>query len=1174
MNKNKLKTYAPAARKTFIQTVTDRAHFWGLSEKETLPLEEKGDIAIIGGRPFPKNVAGPRRALEDRIRRDGFDSVMEAVAYTWFNRFMALRYMEIHGYLEHGFRVLSNPNGGPIPEILEQAAKVDLPGLDKSKVIELKLDGKKDSELYRMLLVAQCNALHAAMPFLFERINDETELLLPDNLLHSDSLIRKLVTEIDEEDWREVEIIGWLYQFYISEKKDQVIGSVVKSEDIPAATQLFTPKWIVKYMVQNSLGRMWLATYPQSPLRHQMEYYIEPAEQTEEVTAQIKAITPATLHPELMTFLDPACGSGHILVEAYDIFKEIYLERGYASRDFPRLILEKNLYGLDIDDRAAQMTGFAVLMKAREDDRRILQNGNVPKLNVMAIQESKDLNARDIANHLIDKSNTDVKRQDIIDLIELFQHGKTFGSLITVLEGLSEKLLALSDMIKAKHQSDEMFARLAAESILPFIKQAKILASKFDCVVANPPYMGNRGFNNLLKDFVSSYYPTCRENIFAAFIKKGLVSITQSGYMSMITMHNWMFLSRFQEFRGELLKIASIDSLIHLGAGAFEEISGEVVQTVAFSLRGHNLNGYSASYISALNFEGENKSAAIKNKSHFYVGDKQNAFSIIPGEPIAYWLTERFLNIFSGRKMDSICEPREGMTTGNNAKYVRQWYEVNFSNIFFNAIDRKEATRSKCKWFPYNKGGEYRKWYGNIDAVVNWENDGSELQNTLHPSGTRIWAHNFNLDYIFREAVTWTDITSTGLAARYMPTGCLFDATGLSAFYLNEVDLWFGLAASNTKIASKSALVLNPTLHFKAGDFNRLPIPPNRSDRQIEIARRACTLAKESWDAHEVSFDFKELWILEKVSKESTLEISWTKVTRYLNGQFSELKNLEEENNKIFIEAYGLQDELTPDVPEDQITLARADREADMKRLISYAIGCMMGRYSLDQQGLVYAQSGNVNFDSTKYQSFPADDDGIVPVMDMDWFEDDAACRFEKFLKVAWPPEKLEENLKFVADSLSPKSGETPRDTIRRYISTQFFKDHLQTYKKRPIYWLFSSGKQRAFECLVYLHRYNESTLSRMRNEYVTPLQGKLAARADILANEIEAAATTSARSKLQKQLDTLKKKRVELAAFDDLLRHYSDQRIVLNLDDGVKVNYGKFGNLLAEVKAITGGSE
>jgi len=1168
MNKNKLKAYAPAARRAFIQAVTDRAHYWGLSESGSEPIEEKGDIAIIGGRPFPIKVAAQRRGLEEHIRREGFFHVMEEVAYTWFNRFMAIRYMEIHGYLEHGFRVLSNPTGSPIPEILEKAAQVDLTGLDKQKVIELKLDGTKDAELYRLLLIAQCNALHDAMPFLFEKINDATELLLPDNLLHSDSLISKLVSEIDEEDWQEVEIVGWLYQFYISEKKDQVIGKVVKSEDIPAATQLFTPNWIVKYMVQNSLGRMWLATYPNSPLRAKMEYYIEPAEQTDEVNAQLKAITPDTLNPESLTFLDPAKGSGHILVEAYDIFKEIYLERGYSSRDFPRLILEKNLYGLDIDDRAAQMAGFALLMKARKDDRRILQNGNPPKLNVMAIQGSEGLDAKEIAGYLLDKVTTEVRKQDIAELVELFRHGKTFGSLITVPEGLAEKLPALSEIVEAKLRGGDMFARQSAEAILPFVDQAKIMAGIYDCVVANPPYMGKGGMNSLLKHFARNHFPSSKSDLFAMFIERGFCWSGTTGFNSMVTMQSWMFLSSFEEMREMLLTDRTIITMAHLGARAFGEIAGEVVQTTTFIMQVHHINGYRPVFFRLVEGQEEQKQMALLGRENRFDKTIQDNFKKITGSPLAYWVGEATRNAFANiESFDKYAHCIQGIITGNTEQFIRYWYEVNRDRIAFNKGCMSEINIELTHWIPYTKGGQPRKWYGNNEHIINWKNKGEDL----------VRSRTINADLYLRPCITWTLIGSTSFAARYCPDGYLWDVSGSIGFPRKEKDTLLLLALLCSRIAKHAILTLNPTINTNVEDVNAIPliIPIDSIFSRInETTKTAITISMMDWNSWEYSWDFKYLPFFEAPFKQSTIAFSWHKWQIYQLSQVKRMQELETENNRIFIEAYGLQDELTPDVPEDQITLARADREADMKRLISYAIGCMMGRYSLDQPGLVYANSGNIGFDHAKYKSFPADDDGIVPVMDMEWFEDDAACRFEHFLKVAWPPETLEENLKFVADSLSPKSGETPRDTIRRYISTQFFKDHMQTYKKRPIYWLFSSGKQRAFECLVYLHRYNEATLSRMRNEYVTPLQGKFSARADFLTHEIDAAATTSARSKLQKQLDVLKKKQTELSVFDDLLRHYADQRIHLDLDDGVKVNYGKFGNLLAEVRTITGGSE
>ncbi len=1161
MNKAKLKSYAPAARRDFIQAVTDRAHFFGISEKEIVPVEESGDVAIIGGRPFPRTVAVQRRKLDARVKRDGFGQVMESVAYTWFNRFLALRYMELHGYLEHGFRVLSSTGSSTTPEILDHAAQLDLPGLNKQKVTELKLDGNKDAELYRILLVAQCNALHSAMPFLFEKIEDETELLLPDNLLHSDSLIRKLVTEIEEEDWQEVEIIGWLYQFYISEKKDQVIGNVVKSEDIPAATQLFTPNWIVKYMVQNSLGKHWLATYPDSPLKAKMEYFIEPAEQTDEVKAQLAAITPDSLDPEKLTLLDPASGSGHILVEAYDVFKEIYLERGYSNRDFPRLILEKNLFGLDIDDRAAQMAGFALLMKARKDDRRILRSENPVKLNVMAIQE--------VGVFTIENSHWGENSKSIKELVNLFASGKTLGSLISVPISVGDKLPIISTLIDKNYLSGDIFVRDAAISLMPILRQAEVLYKKFDAVVMNPPYMGGKGMYSKIKEYLKECYPDSKTDIYAAFMERGLMLLKQNSLLSMVTMQSWMFLSSYEALRANLIGSNTLVNLAHFGARAFSEISGEVVQTAAFTFNNSKHPNWKPTFIRLIDGNEEDKKFNLIKGNNRFNNISQKELLVIDSNIIAYWVSKIALHHFAGEKLGNIAEARRGLQTGNSPLFIREWYEVSSDMTQFKSASKEELIKSPKKWFLFNNGGEFRKWAGSVDYVVNWKNNGEDIKNSgkaIIPSENRY----------FQPMLTWSRLSGGKTGFRYVRQGVIPGDTGPGIFITDPSRLYLLLSFLNSKVTQFYLNIIVPNLTFLSGDIEKIPCGQIVSigDKVGVNGERCVDITQLDWDSYETSWNFDVLPLTSNKLKDKNISKSWQNWQSQCLARLSLIQELETENNLLFIEAFGLQEELSPVPPEEQLTLTRANLELDIKRLISYAIGCMMGRYSIDQAGLVYANSCNKGFDQSNYNSFPADDDGIVPVMDTGWFPDDAASRFEEFLVVAWSPETLEENLKFTADSLSPKGSETPRETIRRYISTQFFKDHLQTYKKRPIYWLFSSGKQRAFECLVYLHRYNESTLSRMRNEYVTPLQGKFSAQVDYLANEVDSASSTAERNRLQKQLDTLRKKQVELASFDDLLRHYADQRISLDLDDGVKVNYGKFGSLLAEVKAVTGGSE
>jgi len=1196
MNKAKLKSYAPQARKDFIAAVTARANLLGLSSKagklEVAPSQTQGDVTVIAGQAWPAKVDGQRKQLIARIQKDGFDHTMEAVAYTWFNRFAALRFMELHDYLGHGHRALSSTSGG-LPDILTYASELSnadagnaLPGLNAAKVTELKLAGNRDGELYRMLLVAQCNALSRAMPFLFERIDDDSELLLPDNLLRSDSVIAKLVDEIPEEDWAEVEIIGWLYQFYISDKKDQVIGKVVKSEDIPAATQLFTPNWIVQYLVQNSVGRLWLMANPQSTLAKDWPYYITPAEQTPEVQAQLDALIQTrvredgdTLNPESITVLDPACGSGHILVVAYDMLKAIYLERGYQARTIPRLILEKNLFGLDIDDRAAQMAGFALLMKARADDRRLFTStddaGNLqpPKLNVLSLQESEGLSAEELATHL---APFKVQRATITALLDTFEHAKTFGSLIQIPYALKTHLSLLPEILTLVMKEGDMYASAAAADLLPLVQQAKMLAMQFDAVVANPPYMGSKFFNSALKSFVEVGYKESKGDLYTCFITRCISLSVHGGLVGLITIPNWMFLSTYSDFRDLLINLGAFETFSHNGRGVF----GSDFGSCAFTFR-LNVNSEMTGKYKRL-FDRQGSVASIEELSEAFLCAKpyQSStadFSKIPGHPIAYWASPRVREQFSNlQSLSKIGVPRMGMATGNNDLHMRYWHEVSSEKLGLNFLNRFDAKTSGKKWFPYNKGGVFRRWYGNNEYVVNWENDGDLLQSLKHSSG-RIWAHNFNLDYIFKESITWTATSASYFGVRYSSSGFLFDYNGSSLFVeRDKLRYILGLLAS--KVVSHFMGILNPTIANQSGDIGSLPVATPIQEVLEKIEKNvseAIAISKSDWDQFDVSWDFGMLEICRhgmKLDESGLLRDSWEYLNHYLLNNALQLKLLEEENNRLFIDTYGLQGELEPEVPEDQITLARADREKDCQRLISYAIGCMMGRYSLDEHGLIYAQSGNVGFESGRYSTFPADADGIVPITDELWFVDDASGRIREFLRAVWGQDTLEENMAWLSESLGNKVSETPDETIRRYIADKFYKDHLQTYKKRPIYWLFSSGKQGAFQALVYLHRYHEGTLARMRAEYVVPLTSKIQSRIDMLQKDANAASSTAARNKLSKEVEKLKKKHVELLAYDEQLRHYADMRIRLDLDDGVKVNYGKFGDLLADVKIVTGG--
>ncbi len=1173
MNTSNIKKYAPQARNDFIAAMRKQSAKYGITADRTLPTEQKGDLLLIGDQVFPLSVMKPREKLIKRIQTSSFEQTIDYIAYSWFNRLCAIRYMECKGLLDHGRRVLSSADGSAgLPQILEECLDIDLPGLDASRVAELKLDGNKDEELYRELLLAQCHALNQVMPLLFEQVSDESELLLPDNLTKTDSLIRDLVSSIPEEDWSDVQIIGWLYQFYISEKKDQVIGKVVKSEDIPAATQLFTPNWIVKYLVQNSVGRLWMMAQPDSTLANNWEYYIQPAEQTDEVNAQLKQLIDVrisedgdTLNPESITVLDPACGSGHILVEAYDCLKAIYLERGYRSRDIPRLILENNLYGIDIDTRAAQLASFALLMKAREDDRRLFSNP--PKLNIIALQDSQPERLDALSQDL---ANTGIAQADLKELLELFEHASTFGSLIQVPEVFAKKLPDLETKLNIALASGDIFAQQSAQELLPLVQQANLLAKQYDAVIANPPYMGGKGMNTALKDFAKKKFPDSKSDLFAMFIERGFGWCKESGFNSMVTMQSWMFLSSYEAMREKLLQDRTIQTMAHLGARAFPEISGEVVQTTAFVMQGQHINGFKPVFFRLVDTGQDQKESELRSGLNRFDSTIKDDFKKIPGSPIAYWVHIPTRNLFSGNKLlGEISEPRRGLATNDNNKFIRRWAEVSNQKMAFGSINREDAKNSNKKWFPYNKGGEFRKWYGNNEYLVNWENDGEEmfaLAKKLYGSPTRTIK---NLQYYFRNGISWSMIGSGTFSVRYMDNGYIFDQAADSLFARNN-ELLEIIGLMNSPVLEFLKIIINPTMNTTAGVISQLPyVPFSASNQARENVEEMIKFARDDWNVYETSWDFTQNPIIR--TQQSNLEQAFNTWQQQNADAVAEMKRLEEENNKLFIDAYGLQDELTPDVPDEQITLTRADREKDSQRLVSYVLGCMMGRYSLDEPGLIYAHAGNQDFDANRYLKFPADADGIIPLTEMHWFEDDATHRIREFLTAVWGKDTLDANMQWLAESLDKKANETAEDTIRRYLASKFYKDHMQTYKKRPIYWLFSSGKQGAFQALVYLHRYNESTLARMRTEYVMPLISKMAAYANSLETTKESSDSAAEIKRIEKKLQDLHKQQAELSTFEEKLRHYADQRITLDLDDGVKVNYGKFGDLLAEVKAITG---
>lgn len=1215
MNTANLKRYAPQARREFITAISKQLNQLGIySDKQISDVKEEGSILLIEGKAFLPDIKFAREKLINKVKLVGYGQLVEQEAYTWFNRLCAIRYMEIHDYLGHGFRVLSHPDNPTGFEIIDHAVDAaDELALDRDYIIELKLAGNKDETLYRRLLLKQCHKLHEAMPFLFEALNDATELLLPDNLTRTDSILRGLVDGIPEEDWDQVEVIGWLYQFYISEKKDEVMGKVVKSEDIPAATQLFTPNWIVKYLVQNSVGRQWLQTYPESAIKTQMEYYIEPAEQSSEVSEQLQAITPDSIDPESIKVLDPAVGSGHILIEAYNVLKAIYEERGFRPREIPQRILENNLYGLDIDDRAAQLSGFALMMLARADDKRIFSRH--VSLNILALQEGNYINLPAVWRELnlsggwdngtsqdmfadetqdLSSFEADNRYQLLQCTLARFSQAKTFGSLIEVPADEYDDLNKMHETLVELAESGDSFQRPAAKQLIDIVHQALILSIRYDAVIANPPYMGGKGMNNDLKKIAKEKYPDSKSDLFAMFMERGFSLLNEHGFNAQINMQSWMFLSSYEKLREGLLAERTIITMAHLGARAFSQISGEVVQTTAWVIANKNILNYKPLFYRLIDGNENDKTEALLKRENQFNIIEQKDFKKVPGSPIAYWVSKALVSIYEDNpKAEQSSHAAVGLQTGDNDRFMRFWYEIDSLKFSDTVKSTDETVGSKIKWVPYNKGGSYRKWYGNREYVVNWEDDGKEIRNFKDDDG-KLRSRPQNTQFYFKEGITWSEITSAWKSFRYNEYGSISDVKGQSAYFSSKNELVSALCWLNSNVVEKLTKIQNPTLSFQSGDYKNLPLPLLKKE-MIPLGEEAISLSQKDWDAFEISNRFKKSPLVSKLLR---VQDSYDDFLANSKNDTSRLKELEEQINSYIVSNFNLHEDVDVDVLKEQVTLKvnpiyryDAIEEANIRfqsdtigELISYSLGCMLGRYSLDREGLVYANSGNEGFDELvndgAYKSFPADQNAIIPLTDQEWFKDDATDRLREFVQVVWGSEHLQENLDFIAESLClhaikplAKKGqsESALETIRRYLSTQFYKDHLKTYKKRPIYWLFSSGKNKAFECLVYLHRYNEGTLSRMRTEYVTPLLGKYDAYAEQLDKQIDNADSTSDANRFKKELAALVKQQVELREFDDKLKHYADMRISLDLDDGVKVNYGKFGDLLSDVKSITG---
>ena len=1024
---------------------------------------EDANADSVGGKVLTADEKKQRQALIAEINDKGYKQVMEEVAYTWFNRFSALRFMEVNGYLPSHVRVFTDEENNFKPQIITEAIHLDLDGLNMEKVYELK-DAEKTEELYKYLLTVQCNALNKILPGMFQKIADYTELLLPDNLLREGSVIQQMIELIPEDDWKDaVQIIGWLYQYYNSEKKDDVFAALKKNVkitkgNIPAATQLFTPDWIVRYMVENSLGRLWLEGHPDAkdqllPTEEEQSayaagnrdmedtkwhYYLEEAEQEPEVQAQLAEIRKeyAALTPDQLKVIDPCSGSGHILAYMFDVLMKIYESYGYTTREAVASIVENNLYGLDIDDRAAQLAYFAVMMKARQYDRRFFSRGIQP--HVYAIVESNHVDQFALEYFC----NGDAKLKKAMDtIISELHDAKEYGSILTVTPQDWSALYARFAEIKEDiHISREV----ALRGLLPLVQVAEALAQKYDVVVTNPPYMGSGGMGAKLTDFVKKSYPDSKSDMSTVCMEKSLSMCRKNGFMTMINIPVWMFLASYENFRNALLRDNTIINMIHPGRGIF----GSDFGTTTFVFRKSNPCGYIGCYHRLFDAQGEVKSneerekAFLDKKGQFYA-DQLN-FSKIPGNPVAYWVSDILMEAFAKEIfIGDICEPRVGMATANNDRFIRLWYEVGMDKIGLGMKCREEAVNSKKKWFPFAKGGEFRKWYGNNDYVVNWENDGIEIRNFKDEKTGRIRSHNYNLDYIFQSAITWTVISSATTSFRFCPEGFLYSNSGYGMFFPHKNDIPAILGFLNTSVVMSILSVLSPTIGFESGYLRKIPYL-STPDEVTAVVNECISIARADWDSFETSWDFKHHPLLRKVP---TIAEAFEQWQAECDDRFNHLKSNEEELNRIFIDIYGLQDELTPEVEDKDVTVRKADLGRDIRSFISYAVGCMFGRYSLDVDGLTYAGG---EWDDSKYTSFAADKDNIIPICDDEYFEDDIVGLFVEFVKTVYGADVLDENLKFIADALGGKGQ--PKDVIRNYFLSDFYSDHCKIYQKHPIY--------------------------------------------------------------------------------------------------------------------------
>ena len=1200
MNKTAIKNFAIWARNKLIADVSYDARLIGITEDgiaKPLPQSFGGTQFFDIGTAEPYSISGEAVRQRDKLieviqqkekdtdYKTAYQYVIEEVAYTWFNRLIAIRFMEVNDYLPSHIRVLSSESGKLEPDLVTTPFDAELPftAEEEAQIFQLKQDNKLD-EVFRILFLKQCNALNEILPALFEKTKNYTELLLSLSVIDQDGVVYHLIHDIPEDDFNierggQVEIIGWLYQYYNTEPKAAAFaksGKITK-EEIPAVTQLFTPDWIVRYMVENSLGRLWVEGHPDCGLKENWKYYLEEAQQEPEVQVKLSEIRKeyAALNPEDIKLIDPCMGSGHILVYAFDVLMQIYESAGYSQRDAAKSILEHNIYGLDIDDRAYQLAYFAVMMKARQYNRRILNGEN--SCHVYAIQESNSINRA----HLkyfgagMDDIEKNAAKMQLEGLLDTLTDAKEYGSILNV-ESYNWELLrrfVAAEDTDGQISMDSVGVEDTGEQLNRLIDIGETMTRKYWVTCTNPPYAGTSNLSANVNNFVKKNYPDSKADLFAVFIERCRAMTANNGFQAMITQHSWMFLSSFEKLREKMMLTETVN-MAHLGARAFEEIGGEVVQTTAFVRCANHVDGYKGTYCRLIEpTSQQGKEDMFLARENRYVAN-QNNFAKIPGAPVAYWVSERIFELFSGKTIGEYYDVKAGMCTGENATFILCWQEVDYTltNI---------SSPTKYMYTVHNKGGEYHKWYGNRELVLKYNEDALKLMESN--AGFR---HD-GKEYYFKEHIGWSKITSGKSSFRYFENGFTFDSAGLGLFPKKKQDIFLTLAFLNSRVAEELIALLNPTLNVTPMIVKKLPFTDLEAAEKVSpLTEDNIELCKEDWNSFETSWDFTRHPLIKAITKcphqmdigKSYLMECYDIWVAESEKRFNKLKANEEELNRIFIDIYGLQDELTPEVEDKDVTVRKANLQRDIKSLLSYAVGCMFGRYSLDVPGLAYAGG---KWDSSKYKTFIPDADSVIPITDEEYLDDDIVSRLCDWLKVVYGADTLEANLDYIAKALGNK-GSTSREIIRNYFLNDFFKDHCQTYSvtgsgKRPIYWLFDSGKQNGFKALIYLHRYTPDTIGNLRIDYLHKMQrvyeseiNRMQDMMDHSENAREVAAASKRKDKLAKQLK-------ECREYDEKISHLALSRIELDLDDGVKVNYrklqtaqdGKFYEVLADSKSI-----